>query len=157
MPPHHAAQYPPIQQQPPGFSSPFIHPTLCFSQTPTHLQIDPACHLRYLDTSSHPAYTRHASHEQHRSTGRARTNHIWSTLHSRDHDRSSRPYPGFGRGSSWRGSVPAGQSRKTSTIGYRVRDRVVDRSKSSFRHQLCQEWSKVSRHVRLFRVKEDQI
>jgi hypothetical protein len=109
------------------------------SKRSTRPYIDPACHIRYLDTSSNSAYTRQSSHEQYVSPGWARTNHIWPTLHSRDHHRSSRSYPGFGRGSSWCSSVPASQSRKTSTTRSRVRSRALDHSKKSFQHPLCRK------------------
>jgi hypothetical protein len=113
------------------------------------LQTKFACHIRYLDTSSNPAYTRQSSDEQHVSPGRARTNHIGTTLHSRDHYRSPRPDLSFGWGRGWCGSVPASQSRKTSTIRSRVRRRAVDHSKKSLRRPLCRKWLQVSHEATL--------
>jgi hypothetical protein len=119
------------------------------SKRSTRPYIDPACHIRYLDTSSNPAYTRQSSHEQYVSPRWACTNRIGFTLHSRDYHRSPRPYPSFGWGSGRCGPVPASQSRKTSTIRSRVRRRAVDHSKKSLRRPLCRKWLQVSHEATL--------
>jgi hypothetical protein len=94
----------------------------------------------------HPAYTPHHQHEQYARSGYARTNRL-QTIDSRDHNRPRYPYPHF----SWRDSryspVPAGQSRKASTFGYRGRRRDAGHPKPSFRYRLCQKYSKASQGI----------
>jgi hypothetical protein len=120
-PPHHALQYHIILRQPRGPSSPSVHP----SYTLLLPSVDPSLHRSRLTPSVpryliRPVYTRHTSHGQHGSPGWARTNQFRAALHHRDHHRSPRPCSSSGRRGSWSRPVPAGQSRKTSTVGPRV-------------------------------------